>query len=153
MFDQLILLLAELINPKFARFLIKPDYWTFSELVMYRRMDEFLPYLDLAESAQIDVITRSDSDAIQYIKNPTDKTKETAVKTTPTSIRYIQKPTETMQLMAVHRNPKCICLINNPCERAMIEAVTQDHKVYSYLKNPPDSVKKIAMYAILKAAK
>ena len=105
---------------------------------------------------------------IQYIKNPTEAMKLTAVRSNGMSLRFIENPTEEMctiailseaqsfryvknptreqQLLAIQRNGCCIRFIKDPDNELLLIAARSNGMSLKYIKNPSKELQKIALH-------
>ena len=91
------------------------------------------------EDLQLKVV-KQDSDAIQFIKNPSEKVQLAAVKKYSYSIQFIENPSEKVQIEAVKQNSWAIECIKNPSEKVQIASVKEDGWAIQFIKNPSEEV-------------
>ena len=87
----------------------------------------------------------SDGKAIKYIKNPSEKLKEIAVKQNGNAIKYIKNPSEKLKELAVKQNKNAIKHIKNPSTKIQELAVKQNGYVIKYIKNPSEKIQELAV--------
>ena len=77
--------------------------------------EDLKPFFPYSEAAQIAAV-QQDGDAIQYIKNPSEKIQMAAVQQNGYAIQSIKNPSEEVQMVAVQQNGYAIQYIKNPSE-------------------------------------
>ena len=87
----------------------------------------------------------SDSDVLEYIKNPKEVLQLAAVNKNGNAIQYIKNPSEAVQLAAVNRNGDAIKVIKTPSEAVQLAAVKGGGGSIRFIENPSEAVQLAAV--------
>jgi hypothetical protein len=98
----------------------------------------------LPEHAQLAAVL-DNPEAIQRIKEPTEKVQIAAVQKKPELVRLFTNTTEKVQLKAVEKRPECIFLLQKPTEKVQLTAVLKDPRYLSAIREPTEKVQLAAV--------
>lgn len=100
---------------------------------MIRKLKK-IDYNTLSEAEQISHIRKFPL-LIQYIQNPSELVKKTAIENYEPSVKYITELSNELQILAVTKYPYVIKYIKNPCKEAQIKAVSFNTNTLSLIGN------------------
>lgn len=98
----------------------------------------------LPEHAQLAAVL-DNPDAIQRIKEPTEKVQIAAVQKKPELVRLFTNTTEKVQLTAVLKDPRYLSAIREPTEKVQLAAVQKNPECIRHIAEPTEKVQHMAV--------
>jgi len=90
-------------------------------------------------------LVQQDGSSIQYIENPSLKTKLAAVKQDGLNIQFIKNPSLEVQLAAINQDGYAIKHIQNPSLEVQLAAIKRNGSSIQYIENPSEEIKLTAV--------